>query len=113
MRLSKPVFYIASALVLASCGGASKIAKLPLETTSGVFIPKTPERPTEDELKTWPHQDLLTTGYPGISLQKAYDILKGRKSEKDSILEKNQKFSFQGSFTYNVVRQICRHLLIE
>lgn len=82
MRLSKPVFYIASALVLASCGGASKIAKLPLETTSGVFIPKTPERPTEDELKTWPHQDLLTTGYPGISLQKAYDILKGRKSEK-------------------------------
>lgn len=82
MRLSKPVFYIASALVLASCGGASKIAKLPLETTSGVFIPKTPQRPTEDELKTWPHQDLLTTGYPGISLQKAYDILKGRKSEK-------------------------------
>lgn len=82
MRLSKPVFYIASALVLASCGGASKIAKLPLETTSGVFIPKTPERPTEDELKMWPHQDLLTTGYPGISLQKAYDILKGRKSEK-------------------------------
>ena len=82
MRLSKPVFYIASALVLASCGGASKIAKLPLETTSGVFIPKTPERPTEDELKTSPHQDLLTTGYPGISLQKAYDILKGRKSEK-------------------------------
>ena len=82
MRLSKPVFYIASALVLASCGGASKIAKLPLETTNGVFIPKTPERPTEDELKTWPHQDLLTTGYPGISLQKAYDILKGRKSEK-------------------------------
>jgi peptidase S8 and S53, subtilisin, kexin, sedolisin len=82
MRLSKPVFYIASALVLASCGGASKIAKLPLETTSGVFIPNPPERPTEDELKTWPHQDLLTTGYPGISLQKAYDILKGRKSEK-------------------------------
>ena len=81
MNIIKPISIGAFASVLVACGGTSKIASLPLETLEGKNIPTQKENPSKDELKTWPHRDLLSTGYPGISLEKAYNALKGRKAQ--------------------------------
>ena len=81
MNIIKPISMGAFATLLVACGGTSKIASLPLETLEGKNIPTQVENPSKDELKTWPHRDLLATGYPGISLEKAYKALKGRKAQ--------------------------------
>lgn len=101
MNLMKPVFYIASALALVGCGSAlkntsavsqkeksvnqlvvEKIAGLPLLTELAAKEFKR-ETPIDDEqLKNWPHQDFETTGFPGISLDKAYQILQGLTPKK-------------------------------
>ena len=81
MNIIKPISMGAFATLLVACGGTSKIASLPLETLEGKNIPTQVENPSKDELKTWPHRDLLTTGYPGISLAEAYKALKGRKAQ--------------------------------
>ena len=81
MNIIKPISIGAFASILVACGGTSKIASLPLETLEGKNIPTQKENPSKDELKTWPHRDLLSTGYPGISLEKAYNVLKGRKAQ--------------------------------
>lgn len=81
MRVTKPVFYIATALLLASCG-TSKVDTTAFERIEGATIPVPKTELTEDQLKGWPHQSLLTDGVPGISLDKAYALLKGKKSTK-------------------------------
>lgn len=81
MNIIKPISMGAFASLLVACGGTSKIASLPLETLEGKNIPSQVENPSKDELKTWPHRDLLTTGYPGISLAEAYKALEGRKAQ--------------------------------
>ena len=81
MNIIKPISMGAFASLLVACGGTSKIASLPIETLEGKNIPTQVENPSKDELKTWPHRDLLTTGYPGISLENAYKALKGRKAQ--------------------------------
>lgn len=81
MNIIKPISIGAFASILVACGGTSKIASLPLETLEGKNIPTQKENPSKDELKTWPHRDLLSSGYPGISLEKAYNVLKGRKAQ--------------------------------
>jgi peptidase S8 and S53, subtilisin, kexin, sedolisin len=81
MNIIKPISMGAFASLLVACGGTSKIASLPIETLEGKKIPTQVENPSKDELKTWPHRDLLTTGYPGISLAEAYKALKGRKAQ--------------------------------
>ena len=81
MNIIKPISMGAFATLLVACGGTSKIASLPLETLEGKNIPTQVENPSKDELKTWPHRDLLATGYPGISLENAYKALKGRKAQ--------------------------------
>ena len=81
MNIIKPISMGAFASFLVACGGTSKIASLPIETLEGKNIPTQVENPSKDELKTWPHRDLLTTGYPGISLAEAYKALKGRKAQ--------------------------------
>lgn len=94
MNLMKPVFYIASALALVGCGSAlktssvatqkpvnqyviEKIAGYPLLTEPTENLPKRTDSVDDEELKNWPHQDFATTGFPGISLDKAYQILEG------------------------------------
>ena len=81
MNIIKPISMGAFASLLVACGGTSKIASLPIETLEGKNIPTQVENPSKEELKTWPHRALLTTGYPGISLAEAYKALKGRKAQ--------------------------------
>ncbi len=81
MKLVNPVFYLATTLFVVSCGSASKVTSLPFQTAEGVSISAPRKELSEEALKVWPHQDLLANGVPGISLDKAYELLKGRKSK--------------------------------
>lgn len=82
MKLNSTL-WAASALVLASCGSAPKLETAPLEQLTGVVdVSLSPENLSEEALKTWPHQDLASTGFPGISLQKAYELLKNIKPKQ-------------------------------
>lgn len=83
MKIARPVFYIATSLVLASCGTASKInSSVSYQSVEGVTIPVPQENLSEEALKPWPHQSLLEHGVPGISLDQAYKLLEGKKSTK-------------------------------
>ncbi|MDO5106358.1 S8 family peptidase [Capnocytophaga sp.] len=84
MNLKKSFLFTVSAAVLTGCASPlSKIASVPFETTpSG--LPRATEKYTDDQLKTWPHQNLNT--FPGIDLGGAYELLKNIKPSSKVIV---------------------------
>lgn len=80
MRLIRPLYLSAAvALVLTGCG-ASKITAEPIALTKPVTAKKA--KLTEVQEKRWSHLDLLNDTIPGMSVDRAYGLLKGRKSER-------------------------------
>ncbi|WP_430411019.1 S8 family peptidase [Kordia sp.] len=81
MKLLKSSFYIASALVIASCGSTAPILSTPIANIDTTPLKETPL--SEKELHTWGHKDLITDTIPGMSVDKAYaEIIKGKKGKK-------------------------------
>jgi cell wall-associated protease len=82
MRVLKPVFYSAIAVAtLASCKTVSKIP-VPAGSNIVVNIPAKKAELTDYEQENWQHLDLATDTIPGMSVNKAYDFLKGKKNVK-------------------------------
>ncbi|WGH74716.1 S8 family peptidase [Tenacibaculum tangerinum] len=80
MRVLKPVLYSAIAVAtLASCKTISKIP-VPAGSNTVVNIPAKKAELTDYEQENWQHLDLATDTIPGMSVNKAYDFLKGKKS---------------------------------
>lgn len=77
--IKSPYALIFSIVFFIGCS-ASKKAVVPDGSTEVVTLPAKTSRLTADELKTWGHADLATDTIPGISLAKAYQFLKGKKS---------------------------------
>ncbi|WP_299156487.1 S8 family peptidase [uncultured Tenacibaculum sp.] len=80
MRVLKPVFYSAVAVaILASC---KTVSKVPVPTGSNIVVnlPAKKAKLTDSEKDNWQHLDLATDTIPGMSVHKAYDFLKGKKS---------------------------------
>ena len=76
-------FYVSAALalVLASCGGVSKLVSTPVENIDAIQTKTT--KLTENELQRWSHLDLVKDSVPGMSVDKAYaELLKGKKGTK-------------------------------
>ncbi|NVK08235.1 MAG: S8 family serine peptidase [Tenacibaculum sp.] len=79
MRVLKPVFYSAIAVAtLASCKTVSKIP-VPAGSNTVVNIPAKKAELTDYEQENWQHLDLATDTIPGMSVNKAYEFLKGKK----------------------------------
>ena len=78
MRILKPIFISGIiAFTLASCGGAKTVM-----STNVVNIDKMPLKTTpisEVNMKRWSHLDLVKDTVPGMSVDKAYGFLKGKK----------------------------------
>jgi subtilisin family serine protease len=81
MRILKPVFLSAFiAITISSCKtpagiigtDPANIDKTPLKTT----------KITDKDLKRWSHLDLVKDTIPGMSVDKAIELMKGRKSSK-------------------------------
>ena len=80
MRVLKPIFYSAVAIsMLASCNSISKV-QVPTGSNSIVNISAKKAKLTDFEKDNWQHLDLATDSIPGMSVNKAYDFLKGKKS---------------------------------
>ena len=81
MNLLKSVFLsVLLALTVVSCKTSA-----PIINTNVAEIDKQPYKTTklaEKDLKRWSHLDLTKDTVPGMSIDKAYDFLKGRKSVK-------------------------------
>jgi cell wall-associated protease len=79
MKFFKSIFVLSIAIALTSCSSVSKIpVPQPLNNTVTLSAKKAPL--TEDQKKNWAHADLVTDTIPGMSLDKAYKFLEGKKS---------------------------------
>ena len=80
MRIFKTIFVTAlSALALASCGSIKDMAVPTMDTAVSMTAKK--EALSEAQTTHWAHADLTTDSIPGMSLDKAYKFLEGKKGE--------------------------------
>ncbi len=79
MNFLKPIFIIIFfTFLLGSCKSISKIP-VPKPSTYAVVSVAKKAPLTEEQTKSWSHSDLVTDSIPGMSLDKAYAFLKGKK----------------------------------
>ncbi len=80
MKLLKPLFLsAATALILASCGSTSSVISTPIANIDNTPVKES--KLSEKELKSWSHLDLVQDTIPGMSVDKAYKFLKGKKGK--------------------------------
>lgn len=81
MKMIKPLFLSATtALLLASCAGTAPILSTPISNIDNT--PVLDRKLSEEELKDWGHKDLISDSIPGMSIEKAYELLKDRTGQK-------------------------------
>ena len=80
MRILKPIFYTAVvAITFASCKSVSSIpVPAGYDTVVNVTEKKAPL--TEEQKNSWGHLDLVKDSIPGMSIEKAYRFLDGKKA---------------------------------
>jgi len=80
MTLIKPSYsFLFSLIFLISCSASKKVA-VPVIESDVLNLPAKTSRLTAAQLKNWGHADLTSDTIPGISLAKAYEFLKDKKS---------------------------------
>ncbi|MDF1516449.1 MAG: S8 family peptidase [Lutibacter sp.] len=81
MRIFKSMFIAALATItLASCGSVKSISEKPVPTMeTSVAILQKKGAIGEEQFNHWAHTDLAADTIPGISLDKAYKFLEGKK----------------------------------
>ncbi|MFK5957557.1 MAG: S8 family peptidase [Lutibacter sp.] len=78
MRIVKSIYVVAlSAITLASCSSVKNLAVPTMNTTVSIAAKK--GAIGEEEFNHWAHADLATDTIPGMSLDKAYKFLEGKK----------------------------------
>ena len=79
MKLIKPLFLSATtAMILASCG-SSNVVSTPITNIDST--PLKVSKLTDAELNSWSHLDLVKDTIPGMSVDKAYEFLQGKKGK--------------------------------
>ena len=79
MKFLKPIiFTVIFTFLLGSC---KSISTIPVPKPSSYSVTAIAKKAplTEEESKFWGHSDLVTDSIPGMSLDKAYDFLQGKK----------------------------------
>jgi cell wall-associated protease len=79
MKFLKPIIFITIFTFL--LGSCKSISNIPVPKPSSYSVTATAKKAplTEEESKFWGHSDLVTDSIPGMSLDKAYDFLQGKK----------------------------------
>lgn len=80
MRVLKPIFY--SAIAVASFASCNSISSVPVPKGPNTVVNVSAKKAelTDAEKDNWQHLDLATDSIPGMSVHKAYEFLKGKKS---------------------------------
>ncbi|MTG97874.1 MULTISPECIES: S8 family peptidase [Myroides] len=91
MRLIKPIYLSAAlAVALASCGGTKSVVTNTQNYAPITNVDHLQKRTTqlpEEQLKRWSHLDILTDTVPGMSVDKAYELLlKGKPLPKKVVV---------------------------
>jgi len=76
--IKSPFSVLFSVLLFIGCSASKKAVVEPI--TEGINLPAKTSKLTTQQLKNWGHADIATDTIPGISLAKAYEFLKGKKS---------------------------------
>lgn len=79
MKFRSIYLSVALALALASCG-TSKITAEPIAIKTPIVAKKAAL--AENQEKRWSHLDIIKDSIPGMSVDRAYELLKGKKSTK-------------------------------
>ena len=80
MRVLKPILYTAFAgLVFTGCKSISNI-QVPQGSDVAIVAAAKKMPLTQEQKNTWGHLDLVKDSIPGMSVDKAYDFLQGKKS---------------------------------
>ncbi|MFA5297752.1 MAG: S8 family peptidase [Lutibacter sp.] len=81
MRIFKPMYVAALVTItLASCGSVKSITNKPVPTMeTTVSISEKKGAISEEQFNHWAHADLVTDTIPGMSLDKAYKFIEGKK----------------------------------
>ncbi|MCI2228546.1 S8 family serine peptidase [Polaribacter sp. MSW13] len=83
MRVLKPIFYTAVAGVLfASCKSSISTIPVPVGVDNVINVTAKKGGLSENQKNTWSHLDLQTDSIPGMSIEKAYQFLQGKKGVK-------------------------------
>jgi subtilisin family serine protease len=79
MKFLKSIIFITIFTFL--LGSCKSISTIPVPKPSSYSVTATAKKAplTEEESKFWGHSDLVTDSIPGMSLDKAYDFLQGKK----------------------------------
>jgi subtilisin family serine protease len=79
MKFLKPLIFITIFTFL--LGSCKSISTIPVPKPSSYSVTAIAKKAplTEEESKFWGHSDLVTDSIPGMSLDKAYDFLQGKK----------------------------------
>jgi subtilisin family serine protease len=82
MKLTNKPLYVSAAFafILASCGTQKQMLSTPVENIDKMPLKTTPLK--EQDLKRWSHLDLVKDTVPGMSVDKAQELLKGKKAKK-------------------------------
>lgn len=81
MKLIKPLYLSAAlAIALTSCSTQKTSVYAPISAPDN--MPVKVGKLAEKDLKRWSHLDLIKDTVPGMSVDRAYDFLKGKKSKK-------------------------------
>lgn len=80
MKFKSIYLSAALALFLAGCSASKKITAEPLALTTPIMAKEADL--TEMEEKRWSHLDLMRDTIPGMSVDRAYELLEGRKAKK-------------------------------
>ncbi|MFK5889180.1 MAG: S8 family peptidase [Flavobacteriaceae bacterium] len=78
MKIYKSIFVLSMAIALTSCSSVSKIP-VPQPLNNVVNLPAKKAPLTKIQKENWAHADLMTDSIPGMSLDKAYKFLEGKK----------------------------------
>lgn len=81
MRAYKPLYFLAVAFVgFTSCKSTATLP-VPTAENNSIAIVAKKSALTKEQAQTWGHLDLATDTIPGMSVNKAYEFLKGKKGQ--------------------------------
>ena len=82
MKLFKPMYVVAiAAITFTSCGSVKNMTVPAMETAVQATAKKGVIN--EEDFNHWAHADLVTDSIPGMSLDKAYQFIEGKKIIND------------------------------
>ena len=79
MNFLKPIYY--TTILIFLLGSCKSISTIPVPQSSTYVVTAVDKKVplTEAESRSWGHSDLVTDSIPGMSLDKAYTFLQGKK----------------------------------